>query len=213
MRAGLSRDDASPGLFRAALATVAPADRDAWLDLVLGLSELPDDAPALPRGCVPYLPSPVARLIEIADHADVQATDVFVDVGSGVGRAAVLMHLLTGATAIGLEIQPPLVVASRELSARVGATGVAVIEGDAADTTGEMSIGSVFFLYCPFSGDRLMRVLAGLESIAQRRPIRVCCLDLPLPACPWLALASQPSAGLEIYRSTPVTPVAMAGSV
>lgn len=164
-----------------------------------------DDGASLPRGCVPYLPSPIDKLIEIAEHADVQASDVFVDVGSGVGRATVLMHLMTGAGAIGLEIQPPLVLASRDLSTRVSAERVAVVEGDAALITGLIMIGSVFFLYCPFSGDRLAKVLADLESIAQTRPIRVCCLDLPLPACPWLALSSQPSEGLDIYRSGSVT--------
>jgi SAM-dependent methyltransferase len=195
-----------PTQFRAALASVSPANRDAWVDRVLEV-EIPSDE-SLPHGCVPYLPAPIDALIQIAEHADVQASDVFVDVGSGVGRATVVMHLLTGATAIGLEIQPSLVDASRELAKRVGAEGVSVVEGDAALTTGLMLIGSVFFLYCPFSGDRLTKVLADLESIARTRPIRVCCLDLPLPACPWLALTSQPSAGLTIYRSRALYPAA-----
>lgn len=190
-----------PSAFRAALAAVAPADRDAWLDRFFGLDEIPADDASLPRGCVPYLPSPIEKLIEIAEHADVRASDVFVDIGSGVGRATVLMHLMTGAAAIGLEIQPQLVQASRDLSARVGASGVAVVEGDAALTAGLAMIGSVFFLNCPFSGARLAKVLAELEAIARTKPVRVCCLDLPLPDCPWLALSAQPSAGLAIYRS------------
>ena len=65
-----------------------------------------------------------------------------------------------------------------------------------------MMIGSVFFLYCPFSGDRLTKVLAGLESIARTRVIRVCCVDLPLPSCPWLAPEPQRWRDLAIYRST-----------
>lgn len=202
MRSRLRRREGTPSLFRAALASVAPADRDAWIDLVFGLRGIPpDDDASLPRGCVPYLPSPIDKLLQIAEHADVQPSDVFVDVGSGVGRATVLMHLLTGAAAIGLEIQPPLVLAARDLTSQLGAERVAVIEGDAALTAGLVMIGTVFFLYCPFSGERLAKVLAGLEGIAATRPIRVCCLDLPLPACPWLALVSRPSEGLEIYRS------------
>jgi len=193
----------SGAAFRASLATVAPGDRDAWLDLVLGLEQLPvDDRAALPPGGVPYLPSPIDTLLDIADHADVQPSDVFVDVGSGVGRAAVAMHLVTGATAIGLEIQPGLVRASRELAARVGAGRVTVVEGDAAVTAGLVTTGTVFFLYCPFGGDRLAKVLADLESIARTRPIRVSCLHVPLPARPWLVLTSRPSEGLEIYRSS-----------
>jgi len=60
----------------------------------------------------------------------------------------------------------------------------------------------VFFLYCPFSGARLERVLDDLESIARTREIRVCCVDLPLPPRAWLALAAPPSGDLAVYRST-----------
>lgn len=202
MRSLLVDAPASPAVFRAAVTRVSPGDRDAWLDLVFGLDVIPADGPELPRGCVPYLPCPVDTVLQIADHADVQASDVFVDVGAGVGRAAALMHLVTGAAAIGLEIQPALVRASRELAARFSTWRVTVVEGDAALTTGSMMSGSVFFLYCPFSGDRLDKVLADLELIARARQIQVCTLDLPLPPRPWLTLTARPSEGLSIYRST-----------
>ena len=64
-----------------------------------------------------------------------------------------------------------------------------------------MVIGSVFFLYCPFSGARLAEVLAALELLARTRPIRVCCVDLPLPPCAWLTPAAPPDGDLVIYRS------------
>jgi hypothetical protein len=76
------------------------------------------------------------------------------------------------------------------------------IQGDAAQLTGSITIGSVFFLYCPFSGDRLEKLLDDLESIARTRPIRVCCVDLPLPPRPWLTFAAPPSGDLTVYRST-----------
>ena len=126
--------------------------------------------------------------------------------GLATGRlpdlATTLVHLLTGAPAIGLEIQGALVRASRELTTRMMLSRLSFIEGDAAQLTGFIVIGSVFFLYCPFSGERLNRVLAELEPIAHTRPIRVCCVDLPLPPCPWLTLAAQPSSDVAIYRST-----------
>ena len=178
--------------FSAALAALPAAERDAWVDRQLGISDVPADGASLPRGCVPYLPAPIDKLVEIAEHAHVTASDVFVDVGAGIGRAAIAMHLLTGATAIGVEIQPQLVRAARALAARY--ERVSIVEGDAADT---VPAGSVYFLYCPFSDARLAKVLAALEH----RAVRVCCLDLPLPDCPWLELSAQPSAGLAIYSS------------
>jgi SAM-dependent methyltransferase len=135
------------------------------------------------------------------DEAAVQTDDVFVDIGSGVGRAAALVHLLTGAAAVGIEIQPALVLASRNLGSRSNLR-FAPIEGDAARLAGFIAIASIFFLYCPFSGDRLAKLLDDIEPIAHTREIRICCVDLPLPSRPWLKLISPCVRDLAIYRST-----------
>jgi SAM-dependent methyltransferase len=190
-----------PAAFRAALLGVPPADRDAWLDHELGLGDVPDDGPDLPRGCVPYVPCPVDAMLRMVEQADVRPADVFVDVGSGAGRAAAFVHLLTGAAVVGVEIQAGLVRAARELTTRLGLSRVSCIQGDAARLAGSFPAGSAFFLYCPFSGDRLGGLLSALEPIARAREIRVCCLDLPLPPLAWLALEPQSSGDLAIYRS------------
>ncbi|MFE8598622.1 class I SAM-dependent methyltransferase [Archangium violaceum] len=202
IRSLLLNAQSTPAVFRTALMSVPPAERDAWLDRVLGLDSFPDDGPELPPGCVPYLPCPVDALLRIVECAEVRASDVFVDVGSGVGRAAALVHLLTGAAVIGIEIQPELVHAARDLATRLNALRFSPVQGDAAVLTGSITIGSIFFLYCPFSGERLEKVLDALESIARTRTIRVCCVDLPLPSRPWLTCAAPPSGNLTVYRST-----------
>jgi SAM-dependent methyltransferase len=201
-RRAIERGLHEPSLFRAALLDVPAGDRDAWVDLVLGLDELPGDGPALPPGCVPYLPCSVDVLLRVIDEAPVRSSDVFVDVGAGPGRAITLVHLLTGAGALGVEIQPELARAARDLAARLGLSGVRCIESDAATGAGFMVAGSVFFLYCPFSGARLAKVLDDLEAIARARPLRVCCVQLPLPPRPWLSLDPGRRGELEIYRST-----------
>jgi SAM-dependent methyltransferase len=201
IRAQIESGLQEPSQFRAALLEVPSSERDAWVDRVLGLGEIPDDG-ELPAGCVPYLPCPVDALLRIVEHAPVRATDVFVDVGAGLGRATAVVHLLTGAGAIGLEIQPALARGARELAARLLASRVSCVEGDAANLAGAIAIGSVFFLYCPFSGERLTKLLAELEAIARTRPIRVCSVDLPLPPCDWLTPEPCFGAGdLAIYRS------------
>jgi len=187
--------------FRAVLLDVPPTLRDAWLDLVLGLDELPEDGPELPRGCVPYLPSSDNALLRMVEQAPVRSSDVFVDIGAGPGRATTFVHLLTGAPAIGIEVQRSLVLAARDLASRLLLSRVPCIEGDAATLTRFMTIGTVFSLYCPFSGERLDRVLDALESIAQTRTIRVCCMDLPLPPRAWLTPESDLCGDLVIYRS------------
>lgn len=190
----------APLAFRAALLAVPPDARDAWLDRVLGLDALPDDGPELPRGCVPYMPCGVDALLEVVDRANIGPTDVFIDIGSGVGRATALVHLLTGASAIGIEVQSALVQAARDV-ARVVSSSVSTVHGDAVELAGRMMTGTVFFLYCPFSGERLQRALGHLDAIAQTRPIRVCCVDLPLPACAWLVAEPAPTGSVIVYRS------------
>jgi SAM-dependent methyltransferase len=165
-------------IFRDELAAVDPAERDAWLDRKLGLGDLPPDEP-LPRHCVPYLPCSVDTILRAIEHAKITADDTFVDIGAGPGRASALVHMLTGATTIGVEIQPRLVATARDLAARLAAP-LMFVEGDVADV---LPRGTVYFLYCPFSGNRLAALLAQLEAM---RPIRICCVDLPLPPTAWL---------------------------
>lgn len=208
VRLQLSQQRVAPAEFRAALMRVPVTSRDAWLDLVFELDGIPDDGPELPRGCVPYLPCPVDVLVRLAEQ--IEPSDIVVDVGAGPGRAAAVLHLMTGAAVIALEIQPALVAASRELAARLNVDRLSAIEGDATELVGRLRLGSVFFLYCPFSGERLERVLADLEGVARTREIRVCCVDLPLPPVPWLELASPAADALVVYRS--VTPRASPGT-
>ena len=204
LRSRLVRGQVPPGAFRDALLGVPPRERDAWLDQVLGIDEIPDDGPDLPRGCVPYIPCAVDTMLRLVAQAEVQAADVFVDIGSGLGRSAVLTHLLTGASAIGIEVQADLVRAARSLMNRLNVSRVSVLEGDAARIIGTVPRGTVFFLYCPFSGERLEQVLDGIEPIARAQPIRICCVDLRIPSRPWLT-ASVPRSGdsgdLSVYRS------------
>jgi SAM-dependent methyltransferase len=199
IRARLERGDHDPPAFRAALEAVPPADRDGWVDRALGLEGPPCDGPDLPRGCVPYLPCPVDVLLRVVELVPVQRSDVFVDVGSGTGRAGALVHLLSGARVIGLEIQRGLVAAARELASRLPGCQLETVEGDAVVLAGTITTGSVFFFYCPFSGERLAAALDRIEPIARSRALRICAVDVPLPGRPWLSLQRQSSGDLAIH--------------
>ncbi|MES1157511.1 MAG: hypothetical protein ABUL67_00300 [Haliangium ochraceum] len=201
LRSDLRGDRVTPATFGAALAEIPAGDRDAWLDLLWDLDEVTDDDPNLPRGCVPYLPCAAATVLEAIHQTAVTCDDVFVDVGSGAGRAALLAHLTTGAGCIGLEIQPVLARAAQGRADWLKLDRVRFLEGDAADMIRFITIGTVFFLYCPFGGDRLRRFLAGLESVALTRPIRVCCVDMPPLDAPWLTRLPATSSRIDVYHS------------
>ena len=191
----------TPNEFRSALLDVPFIERDAWVDVVFGLDELLPDGPELTRGCVPYLPSAVEALLFLADHVPMRANDVFVDIGSGVGRAAALTFLLTGVHCIGIEVQSAHVEAARAMADRMGLSNLSFVAGDVLELADQVAHGTVFFLYCPFGGERLSKFLVMVEKLAQNRPIWVCTLDLPLPECGWLELVAPTRLDVRMYRS------------
>lgn len=201
LRTALSDGSASPRDLQGALASIESNERDAFIDRVLELAPPPEDGPELPRGCVPYLPCAVDVLRWVLDAAHVIASDVVVDVGSGAGRAGALIHLLTGATVIGVEVQRALVAASRELAARLKLRAFSTYEADALAAPPCFESASVFFLYCPFGGGKLDALLTSLEPAARAREIRICAVDLPLPPRRWLTLVATDGFGASVWRS------------
>jgi SAM-dependent methyltransferase len=202
LRSDLRGDRVTPTTFGAALAEIPPRDRDEWLDRLWDIDEIPPDDPDLPRGCVPYLPCAVATVLDAVHQADVTCHDVFVDVGAGAGRASLLAHLKTGAGCIGLEIQPVLARTAQGRADWLNLSRLRFLEGDAADMVRFITNGTVFFLYCPFGGDRLQRFLDGLEDVARARRIRVCCVDMPPLERRWLARVPSTSPHIDVYQST-----------
>ena len=108
MRGGPGEPDLRGDLRGAALShtlsALTPDARDAFIDALFALPELPDDMPGLPQGAVPYLPCAVDAIVHAVQHAPVCAHDVFVDLGAGLGRVTLLAHLLSGARAVGVEL-------------------------------------------------------------------------------------------------------------
>jgi len=201
IRSKIVEKNISPLEFREALLEVPYVDRDSWVDVVLGLDECAEDGPELPRGCVPYLPCAVDALVRIAEKTPVNSTDVFIDIGSGAGRAAALIHLLTGAATIGIEVQTAHLKTTRQLAERLRLSNVTFVQGDAVEMLPADSGATVFFLYCPFSGVRLERFLNQIEGLAQERTISICTVDLPLPEMPWLELRFSNEEDVRIYRN------------
>jgi SAM-dependent methyltransferase len=178
--------------FRQRLMRVDPLSRDDWANQVLGIGDLPDDGDDLPRGSVPYLPSSVDILLRTIERAAIAPGDVFVDVGSGLGRALMLVHLLTGAGAIGLEVQAGLAGQANGMAERLRLERVRTVHGDAENLISYMTTGTVFFFYCPFSGEHIARVMDALRPLAQVRPLRLCFVDMPVPDLPWLVADPAP---------------------
>ena len=204
LRAQAARAGIASGALRGAalldlLSEVPPFDRDAWVDELLGIEPPPPDIPELPRGAVPYLPCGVEEILAMLREVPVRPDDELVDLGSGLGRVVLLGHLVSGARARGVEIQAPLVDRARLRCAELALAAVSFVHADAADT--ELD-GSVFFLYAPFNGAMLARVVRRLEDVARRRPIALAAVALELPDVPWLRARTTSSVALTLYESS-----------
>jgi SAM-dependent methyltransferase len=180
------------------LLSIPARDRDLWIDEALGFDPPPPDVPDLPRGAVPYLPCGAHEIVAMVLEAPVRQEDEVVDLGSGVGRAAILAHLLSGARVSGVEIQEPLVRYARAKCAELALPDVAFVHADAAEISLD---GSIFVLYAPFNGTMLRAVVRGLEQVARRRPIIVCAVGLELRDVPWLRPRTTSCASLAVYDS------------
>lgn len=129
--------------------------------------------------------TPALAILDLVDQLDVGPADRFYDLGCGLGQVTMLVHLLTGVTARGVEIEPSFVAFARQQAGALKLPAVHFLNGDAQ--TAPYDDGTIFFLFTPFRGAMLRRVLARLQTIARDHPIRVCTFG---PCTPIVAVES-----------------------
>jgi H2-forming N5,N10-methylenetetrahydromethanopterin dehydrogenase-like enzyme len=83
-----------------------------------------------------------------------------------------LVSICTGARAIGVELEPSFVASAERCAQKLNLKGVTFVQQDARDA--DLSGGTVFYFYTPFTGSILRTVLNSLRNEAAKRPIRVC---------------------------------------
>jgi hypothetical protein len=188
-------------LFLADVARADPSRRDRVAEEWLGLDS---GQPTEPPGdeLVGYHPSGIASIVRMLVEVPVHSRDVFVDLGSGLGKVVLVTRLLTQAHARGIELQAALVERARLAAARL-ALDVDFVHADARTSPASaFEDGTVFFLYLPFTGSALDHVLSRLHAVATERAIVVCTLGIDLErVAPWLVRRETDSFWLAIYDS------------
>lgn len=116
--------------------------------------------------------TPARVLLDLIDHTSLTANDLFYDLGSGLGQVVMLVHLLTGVRAKGVEVEPAFCAFAQAQAQNLGLTGVEFINTDAR--AADYSDGTLFFMFTPFRGQLLQRVLERLQQVAHDHPIRIC---------------------------------------
>jgi len=167
--------------------------RDALLSGVLDLPEPGDNIGALEPEMVHYQPTPARRIFDLLDLCRLQANDVLVDLGSGLGHVPLLAAICTGARSVGIEREPAYVHSAHQAAVALKLEHANFVCQDLRDS--DLSEGTVFYLYTPVMGGLLRELLDRLEAEAKRRPIRICSLGPcthVLAQAPWLRVAYPP---------------------
>lgn len=143
-------------------------------EVVTGVLELRE--PSEPRfhplpEMVFYQPTPVRHILQLITASAFSHGDVFVDLGSGLGHVALLASMLTGVRSFGIEVDPAYVASAQQCAESLQLSQVRFIREDAR--AADLSSGTVFYLYSPFTGSILAAVLARLEQESKSRPIKI----------------------------------------
>lgn len=121
---------------------------------------------------IPYQQTPARIILELVEKAPLTDKSVFYDIGSGLGQLPSLVHLLTGATANGIEFEPAYCDYALACATDLNLSAVEFINADAR--TVDYGDGTVFFMYTPFVGSLLQTVLEKLQREPRSKGVWVC---------------------------------------
>lgn len=144
---------------------------DVFVNGVLDIRNAPEETRSLETGMIGYHPTPARVILAVLAHAPLTAADVFYDVGSGLGRVALLAGLLSAAQVQGIEFEPAYCMYAQERAASLRLSRVSFINVDAR--IADYADGTVFFLYTPFTGRMFQAVLDKLHSEARARAMMI----------------------------------------
>lgn len=161
---------------------------DTLISGVLDFEEPPDALELAPE-MVFYQPTPAQDIFNFIRQASLTPDDVVMDLGAGLGHVTLLAAICSSARCVGIELQPAYVASARQCAEKLQVRNAQFIAQDVRDV--DMSDGTVFYLYTPFTGSILRTVLGMLKREAESRVIRVCtlgpCTDV-VASEPWLRL-------------------------
>lgn len=121
-----------------------------------------------------YQPTPVRHILSLMAACDFSNSDVLVDLGSGLGHVPLLVSIRAGIRTMGVEVQPDYVASAQGTARELNLGRVSFAAEDARSAN--LSGGTVFYMFSPFSGSILTDVLSRLKKQSWQRPIKICSL-------------------------------------
>lgn len=175
------------------LASLPPDARDAEYERLFSVVDPRKHAEAPGEGMTAYVPSHVAYIARALVDAAVGAGDVFIDLGSGLGKVTTFARLCSDATSVrGIEYQADLIARCPKVD------GVTYVHGDAREVL--LADGTVFFLFTPFVGELRRAVFERLHEVARHHGITVCTVAFSIEE-DWLVPRDPESLWFHCYDS------------
>jgi hypothetical protein len=150
-----------------------------------------------------YQPTPARHILDLIATCAFSSNDVLVDLGSGLGHVPLLVCIRAKIRTIGVEVQSEYVASAQETANDLNLSRIQFLAEDAR--TADLSSGTVFYMFTPFTGSILTDVLHRLHRESKSRRIRICSLGPGtriLRGQTWLTL-NQPthSESIAIFES------------
>jgi hypothetical protein len=118
-----------------------------------------------------YQPTPMRHILDLIATSAFSCKDVFVDLGSGLGHVPLLVCILAKIRTIGVEVQPEYAASAQETAQQLNLSRVQFMAEDAR--AADLSTGTVFHMFTPFTGSILSDVLDRLHWQSKTRQIRI----------------------------------------
>jgi len=150
-----------------------------------------------------YQPTPARHIFHLIRLTALTASDVLLDLGSGLGHVSLLVSVCTPARSIGIELEAAYVERAKQCAESLNLTNVRFLQQDAR--VADLSTGTVYYLYTPFLGSILSDVLNRLKCEAATRRIRICSYGPATSVIAgesWLEAAAAPQThGVALFYS------------
>jgi hypothetical protein len=145
---------------------------DELISGVLQFEEPSVEVVQLESEMVSYQPTLARHIFDLIGRTALTERDFLIDLGSGLGHVTLMASICSTASCTGIELEPSYVDCARKSARSLNLKNARFIQGDvrAADLSG----GTVFYLYTPFTGTILRDVLNSLRHEAVKRQIRIC---------------------------------------
>jgi len=144
-------------------------------ELVAGVLQLeePSSLPAHPGPeLVFYQPTPARHLFHLLHLVRLSAADTLIDLGSGLGHVQLLTAICTDARSMGIEREEVYVASAHRCAQELNIERARFLAQEVRDA--DLSAGTVFYLYTPFTGFVLAAVVDRLRRESRARSVRIC---------------------------------------